>query len=100
MPRLKELLGIEYANSPSTERAFYIYQVQVIYLIRHNKSKRYTSHKFNMARFLPASASRILFLNLVYIRPFAELLCREQGFSTRAGSRNRLLFWSLTQGRS
>ena len=100
MPRLKELLGIEYANSPSTERAFYIYQAEVIYLIRHNKSKRYTGHEFNVARFLSACASRILFLYLVYIRPFAELLCREQGFSTCAGSGNRLLFWSLTQGRS
>ncbi|KAL4981349.1 hypothetical protein BDW68DRAFT_183589, partial [Aspergillus falconensis] len=100
MPRLKELVGIEYRNSPSTERALYVYHAEVVYLIRHSKSKQYTGREFNVARFLPASAGRILFLYLVYIRPFVELLGREHGSHGHAGSGNQLLFWSAALGRA
>jgi hypothetical protein len=78
-PRLKELVGIEYTNGPSTERAIYIYQGKVMLLTRHSKSKRSTGREFIVARFLPHRAACVLFLYLVYIRPFAELLYREQG---------------------
>ncbi|KAL6229242.1 hypothetical protein BDW75DRAFT_245912, partial [Aspergillus navahoensis] len=100
MPRLKELQGIEYTNSASTERAIYIYQATLLYLIRHNKSKWHSRKEFIIARFLPPRAGRILFLYLVYIRPFAEMLCREQGFQTCSETGNQLLFWSLLQRRA
>lgn len=80
-PRVKELEGIEYTNSPSTERAIYVYEGKLMYLTRHSKSKRATGGEFIVARFLPTCAGHILCLYLVYIRPFAEPLCREQGFS-------------------
>jgi hypothetical protein len=64
-PRVKELEGIEYTNTPSTERAIYVYQGQVMYLTRHSKSKRSTGREFIVARFLPTCAGHILFLYLV-----------------------------------
>jgi hypothetical protein len=76
-PRLKELIGVEYTNSPSTERAIYIYQGKVMFLTRYSKSKRSTSREFILARFLLYRVARVLFLYLVYIRLFAKLLCRE-----------------------
>lgn len=88
MPRLKELLGIEYTNSLATKGAFYIHQAEVVYVIRHCKSKQYTGHEFSVARFLPAGAGRILFLYPVYIRRFTELLCWEQqGIDIQPGPR-------------
>jgi hypothetical protein len=72
MPRLKELEVIEYTNSASSERAIYVYRSQVIYLTRHSKSKRSTGREFIVARFLPPCAGHILFLYLVYIRPFCR----------------------------
>jgi hypothetical protein len=77
MPRLKELVAIECRNSASSERSIYVYRGQVIYLTRYSKSKRSMGREFIVARFLPTYAGHILFLYLVYIRPFAELLCRE-----------------------
>ncbi|KAJ5293540.1 uncharacterized protein N7443_009493 [Penicillium atrosanguineum] len=100
MPRLKELEEIEYTNSASSERAIYVYRSQVIYLTRHSKSKRSTGREFIVARFLPPCAGHILFLYLVYIRPFAELLCREQNASSTAlRPTDSFLFRSLVSGK-
>ena len=95
-PGEKELEGIEFTNVPSTERAIYVYQGQLTYFTRHSKSKRSTGREFIVARFLPNCAGRILFLYLVYIRQFAELLCREQEASYLSDHlENSLLFQSL-----
>jgi hypothetical protein len=71
-----------------------------MYLIRHSKSKRSTNREFIVSRFLPTRASKVLFLYLVYVRPFADLLCREQaGSLSSTRPANPLLFQSLILGR-
>jgi hypothetical protein len=76
-PRSTELFSLECCNGPSTERGVYVYNGFMIYVTRHHKAKKSTNKEFNVARFLPTQAGKLLFYYLVYIRPFAEMLFRE-----------------------
>jgi hypothetical protein len=70
-----------------------------MFLTHHSKSKQSTGREFIVAQFLPHRAARVLFLYLVYIRPFAELLCQEQGsFHTWPDPARDILFQSLLHG--
>jgi hypothetical protein len=75
-PRSTELSSIEYENGPTTSRGFYIHDGTVCCVTRHSKSRRTTNQEFQVARYLPSSASQILVEYLVYIRPFVAMLRR------------------------
>jgi hypothetical protein len=94
-PRSGELLSVECENGPSTARGVYIWNGSVIYVVRHHKAKRLNNREFNVVRFLPARLGWVMLLYLVYIRPFAGLLRREQfGYREKgdADRQRRLLF--------
>lgn len=69
-----ELLTIEHRNGASTSRGVYIYRGMVALVVRHNKTRVTTDHEFHVVIFLPPATSRLLYLYLVYVRPFAEML--------------------------
>ena len=95
VPRGPELFSLECENSPSTERGVYIYDGSVIYLTCHHKAKRSTNREFNVVRFLPVRARRVLYKCMVYIRPFVDMLRREefhQSSSATLGLQRRFLF--------
>lgn len=89
VPRAPEILGLECQNGPCTERGIYVWNGSMIYLTRHHKAKRSTNREFNVVRFLPVRLGHVLYKVLVYIRPFLELLDREEGNHNRP---SRLLF--------
>lgn len=73
----------------------------MVYVVRHHKSKGLMDHDFNVARFLPARLGRVLFLHLVYIIPFLDMLYRQQIGSLECNAarpRDHVLFGRL--GRS
>jgi Orsellinic acid/F9775 biosynthesis cluster protein D len=93
-PRSTEILGLESCNGPSTERGIYVYDGSMIYVTRHHKARKVTNREFNVVRYLPNQAGKILFYYLVYIRPFAEMILRRAKVSGQE-TRGRLLFRSF-----
>jgi len=93
-PRGTEILSLGCRNGPSTERGIYVHEGSVIYVTRHHKARKITNREFHVVRYLPQQAGRILFLYLVYIRPFAEMIQRRAKLSNK-GASSRLLFRTL-----
>lgn len=79
-PRGPDLLSLRHRNSGTAERGIYLYGGSMIYLTRNHKVKRSTNREFLVARFLPVQIGHLVFKYLVYIRPFVDLLIREQTF--------------------
>ncbi|KAJ4065542.1 hypothetical protein NW761_015265, partial [Fusarium oxysporum] len=77
-PRGPDLLHILLRNCGTAERGLYVYNGFVIYLTRSHKAKRSTNREFVVARFLPIQVGHIVYRYLVYIRPFVDMLAREQ----------------------
>ncbi|KAF5261492.1 hypothetical protein FOXYS1_7818, partial [Fusarium oxysporum] len=77
-PRGPDLLHILLRNCGTAERGLYVYNGFVIYLTRSHKAKRSTNREFVVARFLPIQVGHIVYKYLVYIRPFVDMLAREQ----------------------
>ena len=50
--RVLELSSLEYENSSSIERGFYVYNGFIILVTRYYKAKRSTNREFNVVRFL------------------------------------------------
>lgn len=75
--RVSELSSLEYENSLSIERGFYVYNGFMILVTRHYKAKRSTNREFNVVRFLCGRGGQVVFKYLVYIRRFLEILRRE-----------------------
>ncbi|KAJ9634892.1 hypothetical protein H2199_008756 [Coniosporium tulheliwenetii] len=98
-PRATEILSLQHCNGQSTERGVYAYNGALIYVTKHHKAKLSTNKEFNVARFLPARAGKILFYYLVYLRPFTEMLSRELGLASPDRCSN-LLFCSFLPIRS
>ncbi|KAF6783210.1 hypothetical protein CSOJ01_15923, partial [Colletotrichum sojae] len=71
-----ELMSVEHQNGSSTSRGIYVYSGTMVIVTRHHKSRHATNNEFQVARFLPAAVGRLLYLYLVYIRPFSRMLCR------------------------
>ncbi|KAF6795410.1 hypothetical protein CMUS01_15927 [Colletotrichum musicola] len=71
-----ELMSVEHQNVSSTSRGIYVYSGTMVIVTRHHKSRHATNNEFQVARFLPAAVGRLLYLYLVYIRPFSRMLCR------------------------
>ena len=95
MSHVKKLFTVEYINSSLISHVFYIYQNEMMCIIYHFKSKQYTDCEFNVTQFLLSLTDSILFLYLIYIHLFAELLCCEQKCQSHFNSVNCLLFYSL-----
>ncbi|KAH7190073.1 hypothetical protein DER44DRAFT_851671 [Fusarium oxysporum] len=76
-PRSPDLLEVRVRNHRTAERNFYIYNGFVIYVTRSHKAKRSTNREFIVARLLPFRAGHLLYMYLVYIRPFVDMLTRE-----------------------
>ncbi|KAK5109834.1 hypothetical protein LTR85_002039 [Meristemomyces frigidus] len=94
-PRSTELFSIECENGPSTSRGIYVHAGAVVCVTRHHKARRWTNQEFQVARYLPKVASKLVATYLVYIRPFAAMLYRvcHGGFQDA----RRLLFSSPDQ---
>ncbi len=55
----------------------YVYSGSMVTVSRHHKSRRVTNHEFQVARFLPDRVGRLLYVHLVYVWPFSDLLRRQ-----------------------
>ena len=84
-PRSEELLSVGHTNGPTTPRGIYIWNGSVVYIVRHHKSKSLVDHDFHVVRCLPARLGRAMFLYLVYILPFLDMLRRQQIGSLGSG---------------
>jgi hypothetical protein len=81
VPRGPELFSLECQNGPSTQRGIYVWNGSVIYITRHHKAKRSTNREFHVVRFMPVQLGHVMYKYLVYIRPFTDMLRREQSSS-------------------
>ncbi|KAH7471991.1 hypothetical protein FOMA001_g13814 [Fusarium oxysporum f. sp. matthiolae] len=77
-PRSPDLLSVRVRNHRTSERGLYIYNGYMIYVTRSHKAKRSTNREFVVARFFPSQVGRLMYIYLVYIRPFVDMLAREQ----------------------
>jgi hypothetical protein len=71
-----ELTSVEHCNGASTQRGIYVHGGAFVLVTRHNKSRLATNKEFQVARFLPSGVGKLLYLYLVYIRPFTNMLER------------------------
>jgi hypothetical protein len=74
-----ELTSVEYQNGASTQRGIYVYGSAFVVVTRHHKSRHATNNEFQVGRFLPGAVGQLLYLYLVYIRPFTSMLRRVSG---------------------
>ncbi|KAK6218095.1 hypothetical protein QIS74_02559 [Colletotrichum tabaci] len=74
--RGSELASVKYQNGTSTPRGVYVYSGALVLITRHHKTRHATNNEFQVARFLPGVVGRLLYLYLVYIRPFTTMLNR------------------------
>jgi hypothetical protein len=77
-PRSPDLLNVRVRNHRTSERGLYVYNGYMIYITRSHKAKRSTNREFIVARFFPSQVGHLMYIHLVYIRPFVDLLAREQ----------------------
>lgn len=77
-PRAPELLHLRCQNTMTAECGIFVYDGSMMYVTRSHKAKRSTNREFYVVRFLPAQVGHLLFKYLVYIRPFVDMLTREQ----------------------
>jgi hypothetical protein len=95
--RAVEMFTLECENGPATERGLYVCNECIVTLTRHHKAKRSTNREVFVVRYLPARADRILYYYLPYIRPFVDMLERENRshhMSVDPKSKSTLLFRS------
>ncbi|KAH7191294.1 hypothetical protein DER44DRAFT_107205, partial [Fusarium oxysporum] len=50
----------------------------MIYVTRSHKAKRSANKEFVVARFFPSQVGHLMYTHLIYIRPFVDMLAREQ----------------------
>jgi hypothetical protein len=86
LPRGPCLLGLRYQNTPTAERGIYAHDGSIVYVTRSHKAKRSTNREFIVARFLPAQVAHLVYWHAVYVRPFADMLVREQGLDSNGCS--------------
>jgi hypothetical protein len=75
-PRTSELFTLEYTNGPATWRGIYAYNGYMMYISRYHKSRHVTGRDFQVVRYLPYEAGRLVYHYMVYIRPFQDMLRR------------------------
>jgi hypothetical protein len=87
-PRVMELLTLECTNGSATWRGIYVYNGYMMYVSRYHKSRHITDPDFQVARYFPHQAGKLLYYYLVYIRPFEDMLRRVCKYGD--GERNML----------
>lgn len=75
-PRTSELFTLECTNGPATWRGIYVYNGYMMYISRYHKSRNVTDRDFQVVRYLPYEAGRLVYYYLVYIWPFQDMLRR------------------------
>ncbi|EMT69415.1 hypothetical protein FOC4_g10000086 [Fusarium odoratissimum] len=101
-PCIPDLLNIRVCNHRTSERSLYVYNGYMIYVTRSHKAKRSINREFVVARFLPSQVGHLMYTHIVYIRPFVDMLAREQllringcsPFSFRSRSESDSPSWS------
>ena len=71
-----ELGSIKYRNTENTGRNYIIQNGEGCTIAEYHKAKASTNYSFHVIRYLPESVAILVFLHLVYIRPFAKMLFR------------------------
>jgi hypothetical protein len=89
-PRGTEYFTLQHCNGASSERGVYAYGGYMLYITRHHKAKHSTNQEFNVVRYLPYRARKLLYYYLVYIRPFKEMLHRACRYTREESN---MLFW-------
>jgi hypothetical protein len=79
-PRATELLTLELTNGSATWRGVYAFNGYMMYISRYHKSRHITDKDFQVVRFLPEQAGKLVYYYLVYIRRFESMLRRECQF--------------------
>ena len=67
---------IKYRNTESTSRNFVFHHGEGCTIAEYNKARASTNYSFYVIRYLPEKISMLMFVYLVYIRPFAKMLYR------------------------
>jgi hypothetical protein len=75
-PRAMELFTLECTNGPATWRGIYVWNGYMMYITRYYKSRHITDRDFQVVRFLPYQAAKLLYYYLVYIRRVENMLRR------------------------
>lgn len=89
MPRLGEMFTILVRNGPMNPRGIYVYDGSMMTFVRYTKAQRNTNREFCVARFQSPTLRRLLFYEMVYLRPLINMLLRE---CFKVSTTNDLLF--------
>jgi hypothetical protein len=89
--RGEELRVLRWADTISVRRNIFIYKGKVILVFAYNKANTNTNNSFYIVRSPCPPVQRVLYLYLVYIRPFRSLISRKLG-AQPSGSANPHLF--------
>jgi hypothetical protein len=74
--RGEEFRVLRWADTVSVRRNIFIYKGRVIFVFAYNKANTNTNNSFYIVRSPCPLVQRILYLYLVYIRPFRSLISR------------------------
>lgn len=89
--RGEEFRVLRWADTISVRRNIFIYKGRVILVFAYNKANTNTNNSFYIVRSPCPLVQRILYLYLVYIRPFRSLISRNPGAQSK-NSANPHLF--------
>lgn len=77
--RGEEFRVLRWADTISVRRNIFVYKGKVILVFAYNKANTNTNNFFYIVRSLCLIVQRILYVYLVYIRPFRSLVSRNLG---------------------
>ena len=89
--RGEEFRVLRWADTISVRRNIFVYKGKVILVFAYNKANTNTNNSFYIVRSPCPTVQRILYLYLVYIRPFRSLISRNLGVLSK-DSTNPYLF--------
>jgi len=75
--RGEELRMIRWANTIATPRNVFVFEGKIILVFAYNKANTNHNNSFYIVRAPCAAVQRILFIYLVYIRPFCDFVSRQ-----------------------
>ncbi len=90
--RCEELRFIRWANTGKVMRNVFLYHGQLILIFEYNKATKNHNNSFYVVRVPCPAIQQILFIYLVYIRPFRDFLARHLGILSKDTTTNPHLF--------
>jgi hypothetical protein len=87
----EEFRIIRWADTVTTQRNIFIYKAMLILIFAYNKANTNTNNSFYIMRSPCPLVQRILYVYLVYIRPFRNFISRSLGLLSKS-STNPYLF--------